>query len=342
MNRRCGPTTPRLLNPRRLVLRLDGGRLAMTSRLFITLFIPFAVTMFVSVPVAMLIPLQMYLGLDIIPFLSGASGAVSVEPAGGGTPSVAKPAETFKVGELVEGNWMARGHWYPGKIAAVNEGALGANTYNINYHDGDKEGKIPVGRIRRRGGGAGGGAGQAARQPKRSTFKVGDLILGNWQSQGRMYPGKIVRVNPDGSYDVHYHDGDKEKHMPTARLVCASQPCGETGSAAAGADGRSGMLDACPSAPRQCSVAAVKKACHYLQNSANQCDKAFAPAQGRCLTNCWAAAVEGQPAKKGSTNLCEVFKRWKEQDGGLVCARLEVKELSPGDKANIFLVQQGA
>jgi hypothetical protein len=309
-----------------------------TSQLFITLFIPVAIVTFISVPVAVLIPLQMYLGLDVVPFLSGMTGrgaggdAGSGASAGGAGAGGAKPEAPagFEKGDLITANWLSRGRWFPGKIATVNADS----TFNIKFDDGDKESSVPAARIRRRKGG------RSAAQ----TYKVGDNILGNWNAKGRLYPGRIVRVNADDTYDVDYNDGDKEKRVPTSRLTCASKPCGSSGSAAGGAEGRNGMLDDCAAVPDTCSLASVKKACHYLQNSGNKCGQAFSPEQGRCLMACWArvevadgvAGTRLVARKKGSINLCKALRSWKE----LVCNDITLK--NHGDGAAEVLGKPGA
>ena len=42
------------------------------------------------------------------------------------------------------------------------------------------------------------------------TLTIFVLVEGNYRGRGRWYPGKIYRVNRDGSYDIDYDDGEKE------------------------------------------------------------------------------------------------------------------------------------
>lgn len=46
------------------------------------------------------------------------------------------------------------------------------------------------------------------------SLVLGNVIEGNWQGRGVWYPGKISRVNGDGTYDITYDDGDHEKAVP--------------------------------------------------------------------------------------------------------------------------------
>jgi hypothetical protein len=48
-------------------------------------------------------------------------------------------------------------------------------------------------------------------------FQVGDKVSAKW-SDGYWYPAKISKVNDDGTYDVHYDDGTKEKKYPLKKL----------------------------------------------------------------------------------------------------------------------------
>lgn len=49
-------------------------------------------------------------------------------------------------------------------------------------------------------------------------------VEGNFQGQGTYYPGIISAVNADGTFDINYTDGDKEKGVPMARLRMVGQP----------------------------------------------------------------------------------------------------------------------
>ncbi len=102
---------------------------------------------------------------------------------------------SFKVGERVQGNYKGVGIWYPGKIASIASG-LGGALFTINYDDGDVE-SVPASRVQRP-----------------FSFKVGDVIEGNYQGCGSFYQGKIAAgPNDEGNYSIDYDDGDKEKNV---------------------------------------------------------------------------------------------------------------------------------
>ena len=50
-------------------------------------------------------------------------------------------------------------------------------------------------------------------------FNVGDKVEGNFKGKGRWFPGEILKVNEDGTYNVEYNDGDWERNVDAADLV---------------------------------------------------------------------------------------------------------------------------
>src|SRR5207248_1629738 len=60
-------------------------------------------------------------------------------------PDKRDAAASFKVGDVVDGQWSDDA-WYPGKIGAVNKDG----TYRINYDDGDVSPALPAARVRAR------------------------------------------------------------------------------------------------------------------------------------------------------------------------------------------------
>jgi hypothetical protein len=57
---------------------------------------------------------------------------------------------------------------------------------------------------------------RASDKPERASetsFVKGSFIDGNYQKEGKWFPGKISHVNSDGTYDIEYKDGKTEKHI---------------------------------------------------------------------------------------------------------------------------------
>ena len=45
-------------------------------------------------------------------------------------------------------------------------------------------------------------------------LEVGSLVRARYKKQSKFFRGRIARVLLDGTYEIHYDDGDKEKGLP--------------------------------------------------------------------------------------------------------------------------------
>ncbi|KAJ1383804.1 hypothetical protein B484DRAFT_460160, partial [Ochromonadaceae sp. CCMP2298] len=73
------------------------------------------------------------------------------------------------------------------------------------YDDGEKETGKEASMVRLLGGAT------VALSPSRGgRLEEGAEIEGNYRGRGKLYAGKISRDNRDGTFDVDYHDGEKE------------------------------------------------------------------------------------------------------------------------------------
>jgi len=52
-------------------------------------------------------------------------------------------------------------------------------------------------------------------------FTIGNRVLANWKNAGPLYFGTIADVNPDGTYDIQYDDGDAELRVEQSRIYLA-------------------------------------------------------------------------------------------------------------------------
>ncbi|CAN0547726.1 unnamed protein product, partial [Ectocarpus sp. 8 AP-2014] len=119
-------------------------------------------------------------------------------------------------GDKVEVRYRGKGtKFYKGKISRVNSD----DTMDIAYDDGEKEIGIAVEHVRSldRPTSAG-GRGPGRRAP---TLTEGDKVEANFRGRGRFYPGRISRVNLDGTFNIDYDDGEKERGV-TDDLIRAS------------------------------------------------------------------------------------------------------------------------
>ncbi|CAB1112242.1 unnamed protein product [Ectocarpus sp. CCAP 1310/34] len=138
----------------------------------------------------------------------------SLEPAmsDGGGISGSKMAR----GDRVEARYRGKGiRFYKGKISRVNSD----QTFDIAYDDGEKEVGIATEHVRSlEPAMSDGGSGTGRQMPV--TLLEGDKVEANFRGRGRFYPGRISRVNLDGSFNIDYSDGEKERGV-TADLIRA-------------------------------------------------------------------------------------------------------------------------
>ena len=110
---------------------------------------------------------------------------------------------SFSVGDAAECNFGGRGKWYAAKVTKTYSNG----TYDVLYEDGDRERGVRKENIRAPGASAGG-----------SSFRVGDVVEANFGGKGKWYPGKISMVHSNGTFDILYNDGDKERGVKPENL----------------------------------------------------------------------------------------------------------------------------
>ncbi|CAM9342105.1 unnamed protein product, partial [Hapterophycus canaliculatus] len=110
-------------------------------------------------------------------------------------------------GEAVEARFGGRSKWFPGKVRRVYEGPTGQLLYDVSFDDGDKEEGILAGRVRT--------VGQCP-----PSLRAGLAVDIKLARKGKGYhPGKIGRVNDDGSLYVKLDDGDSEWSLPSEQII---------------------------------------------------------------------------------------------------------------------------
>jgi hypothetical protein len=118
----------------------------------------------------------------------------------------------------VEANYRGKGRYYTGKIAKENRDG----TFDVDYDDGEFEGRVEPENIRslEKGGGGGGGGG--------GKLEVGMKVEANYRGKGRYYTGKIAKENRDGTFDIDYDDGEFEGRMEAKDIRPLGNGSGES------------------------------------------------------------------------------------------------------------------
>jgi len=132
-------------------------------------------------------------------------------------PNDSESKDQFAVGDNVEADFGGEGTLFPGTIDKV----VGDGTYDIKYSDGDHERNVPSARIRRLD------VDTNPDEDAHAKFKVGDAVEADYGGEGTFFPGKIDKINADGTYSIVYEDGDEEARVPES-LVRPVQPTAST------------------------------------------------------------------------------------------------------------------
>jgi hypothetical protein len=118
-------------------------------------------------------------------------------------PEVKEVQINLKEGDVVECNYKGQGKWYSGIIASVRENG----TYHIQYDDGDSAINVEASLIRLKEA--------VADEVVNTNISLisGDKCEANYKGRGKWFPGKILRVSDDGTFDIQYDDGESETNV---------------------------------------------------------------------------------------------------------------------------------
>ncbi|CAN0123526.1 unnamed protein product, partial [Scytosiphon promiscuus] len=121
-------------------------------------------------------------------------------------------------GDKVEARYRGKGtKFYKGKISRVNSD----DTFDIAYDDGEKEIAIAAEHVRSLEPQSSAGNDRDRGRGKAAALLEGDRVEADFRGRGRYYPGRIARVNLDGTFNIDYDDGEKERGV-TDDLVRAN------------------------------------------------------------------------------------------------------------------------
>ena len=109
---------------------------------------------------------------------------------------------SLREGVKVEARYKGRGRYYPGRISRIHHDG----SCDIDYDDGEKEHMVEPSLVK-----------VLRRQkddgplPASHNLREGMKVEARYRGGSRLYPGRISRVHPDGSCDIDYDDGEKER-----------------------------------------------------------------------------------------------------------------------------------
>lgn len=132
----------------------------------------------------------------------GDGDAAREESKGGNRADEATDRRTkvHRVGGEIEARYKKGRKWYPGKIRAVNRDG----TYDIRYADGDTERDVEPEMVRET---------STASLDSAATdddFLKGDRVEARFGGRSRWSKATVERKHRDGTYSLHYDDGDEE------------------------------------------------------------------------------------------------------------------------------------
>jgi len=85
-------------------------------------------------------------------------------------------------------------------------------TYDVKFDDGDRDREVPKSSIKKLGGDNVRDAGSEAK------LSEGDKVEARCKGSKKHYPGKIFMDNRDGTYDVKFDDGDRDREVPKSSI----------------------------------------------------------------------------------------------------------------------------
>ena len=111
-------------------------------------------------------------------------------------------------GDKVEAKFKGKGMLYPGKVYKVNRDG----TYDVKFDNGNRDKAVHREKIK-----AVGDDDSHSTPPKKKTEKKkskireGDNVEAKFKGKGKFYPGEVYKINRDGTYDVKFADGDRDR-----------------------------------------------------------------------------------------------------------------------------------
>lgn len=118
-------------------------------------------------------------------------------------------AGNYHVGDNVEARIGGRSRWFRATVEQENSNG----TYRLLYADGKKERMVESNLIRNlvRSSEA-----KGIEKPMVESLRIGDDIEARYKRARKWYAGVIWAINPNGTYNIRYKDGDSEREVEAA------------------------------------------------------------------------------------------------------------------------------
>merc|ERR1719261_627831 len=115
------------------------------------------------------------------------------------------------IGDKVEAHCMGSKKLYPGVVFQDNRDG----TYYVKFDNGLRDRDVPKSKLSKISGG-----GERTVDDARSSLKLseGDKVEARCKGSKKHYPGKIFMDNRDGTYDVKFDDGDRDREVPKTSI----------------------------------------------------------------------------------------------------------------------------
>ncbi|KAH9160737.1 hypothetical protein LEN26_001726, partial [Aphanomyces euteiches] len=152
-------------------------------------------------------------GISVDLIRSRGSSSPKKKPAEVSSTEEEKPKKhKFQQGDKIEAKCGGEDKYYPGVVSRVKLNG----TYIIEFDHGITEAGIPASSMRERASSPKKKSTETSSEDDRKPskkFKEGEKVEAQYKGKSKFYPGVIARCRMNGTYDIDYEDGEKEKEV---------------------------------------------------------------------------------------------------------------------------------
>ncbi|KAG7388440.1 hypothetical protein PHYPSEUDO_012501 [Phytophthora pseudosyringae] len=120
-----------------------------------------------------------------------------------------KKSTPLIVGDVVRAKYKKGKTFFPGKVCRVRSDG----TYDVEYDDGDVEMRVGIEMIEVPEAKKGHDDERTGASKTNKSLKVGVKVRARYNKGSKLFRGEITALHRDGTYDIRYEDGDKEKYV---------------------------------------------------------------------------------------------------------------------------------